>query len=134
MQLNFYASVFIACIYKPDKRNPTDLRKTVKLILEKCNGTKCLFAGDFNLDLLHPCVNTTKLCNIFERYGFIQLVKEATRGKALLDHLWVSDQFVLDVTVLDTKIADHKAVKFFCKYEETKSAKRNFSVENTGLV
>jgi len=68
--------------------------------------------GDFNSDLLHPDTKAVKLLEFFKRNNFSQLVTKPTRKEALLDHVYCNPTFVLNVSVMEYNISDHKGLLF----------------------
>merc|ERR1711867_239971 len=65
-------------------------------------GCNSFILGDFNIDLKEKCTKTRKLTNIFENYGFKELVKASTRKdpvsgrESALDHIWTNAKDVVN--------------------------------------
>ena len=106
-------------------------------------GCNTYILGDFNIDLKEKCTKTKKLVNLFENYGFSELIKESTRKdpvsgrESSLDHIWTnSRQFISSGKV--TGVSDHDGifVSFSIEREQQKIEKitirnfRNFNQEN----
>ena len=59
-------------------------------------GCNTFVLGDFNIDLNEKCSKTKKLTNLFENYGFVELIKTPTRKdpvsgrESALDHIWTN--------------------------------------------
>ena len=68
--------------------------------------------GDFNIDLNEKCNKTKKLKNMFENYGFSELVKAPTRKdpvsgrESALDQIWTNTNKI---------ISAGKVTGYFCK-------------------
>merc|ERR1711867_31826 len=96
--------------------------------------------GDFNIDLNEKSSKTKKLTNLFENYGFTELIQAPTRKdpvsgrESALDHIWTNAKNVLKSGTV-TGLSDHDGtfVKFSLEREKRKISKitiRNFKKFN----
>ena len=88
------------CKLMCDKKGESIFEKHIKEVsLMGCN---TFVLGDFNIDLNEKCSKTKKLTNIFENYGFKELVKASTRKdpvsgrESALDHIWTNAKDVVN--------------------------------------
>jgi endonuclease/exonuclease/phosphatase family metal-dependent hydrolase len=65
--------------------------------------------GDFNID--YESHFHRSVARKLQAMGFSQRVKSPTRGRNLLDHVWVSNkEMVKEVTILETYHSDHHPI------------------------
>ena len=90
------------------------------LYLTKCNHS-VLLAGDFNLPgidwvvpLAQPVFDQPKFLDMFLKYGFYQIIREATRYKNILDLIFTNEPFLIkDLRVLPPmENCDHNVLEF----------------------
>ena len=117
-----------------DKNGESIFEKHVKEVsLMGCN---TFVLGDFNIDLNEKCKKTKKLKNIFENYGFSELIKSHTRKdpvsgrESALDHIWTNAKKVIE-SGKTAGVSDHEGtfVKITLEREKPKLQKitiRNF--------
>lgn len=75
-------------------------------------GVDIVVMGDFNIDPKRDSSEFTVLSNILTSFNLENIVQVPTRGKYILDHVYISS-FNLnkcDVSVMDNTISDHKTV------------------------
>ena len=121
-----------------DKNGESIFEKHIKEVsLMGCNS---YVLGDFNIDLNEKCKKTKKLKNIFENYGFSELIKSPTRKdpvsgrESALDQIWTNAKKVIE-SGKTTGVSDHEGifVKLTLEREKPKSQKitiRNFKNYN----
>ena len=129
------------CELMNDKKGESIFEKHIKEVsLMGCN---TYVLGDFNIDLQEKSCKTKKLKNIFENYGFTELIKTPTRidstsgRKSALDHIWTNAKDVLSSGTVPG-VSDHDGifVKFSMEREIPKIEKikirnfKNFKDEN----
>ena len=82
-----------------------------ELSLARCTGRQIIILGDFNIDLI-KCVNR-RWPELYESYGFTQLISEPTRITAscstLIDHILVTDRNCVceSYCVTSVSMSDH---------------------------
>ena len=82
-----------------------------ELSLARCTGRQIIILGDFNIDLI-KCVNP-RWPELYESYGFTQLISEPTRITAscstLIDHILVTDRNCVceSYCVTSVSMSDH---------------------------
>ena len=102
----------ILTIYRPPNGNFEFFLKQIELtlstIVSKSSG--CIVCGDFNINFLDDTVQKCKLQSLFLSFNLKQLVKDATRGNAILD-LVFTNLADIDFTlgVVDHHLSDHLA-------------------------
>ena len=99
-------------------------------------GCNSFVLGDFNIDLGEKCSKTKKLTNLFNDYGFKELIKAPTRKdpvsgrESALDHIWTNcKEITSSGKVLGLSDHDGTYVKFSLEKEKPKAKKiviRNF--------
>ena len=99
-------------------------------------GCNSFVLGDFNIDLGEKCSKTRKLTNLFNDYGFKELIKAPTRKdpvsgrESALDHIWTNcKEITSSGKVLGLSDHDGTYVKFSLEKEKPKAKKiviRNF--------
>ena len=121
-----------------DKNGESIFEKHIKEVsLMGCN---TYVLGDFNIDLSEKCSKTKKLTNIFENYGFSELIKSHTRKdpvsgrESALDHIWTNEKNIIEFGKT-VGISDHDGifVKINLEREIPKNEKitiRNFKNYN----
>ena len=126
------------CKLMCDKNGESIFEKHIKEVsLMGCNS---FVLGDFNIDLNEKCKKTKKLNNIFENYGFSELINSHTRidpvsgRKSALDHIWTNAKKVIE-SGKTTGVSDHEGifVKLTLEREIPKTQKitiRNFKNYN----
>ena len=126
------------CKLMCDKNGESIFEKHVKEVsLMGCNS---FVLGDFNIDLNEKCKKTKKLKNIFENYGFSELIKSHTRKdpvsgrESALDQIWTNAKKVIE-SGKTTGVSDHEGifVKLTLEREKPKTQKitiRNFKNYN----
>ena len=126
------------CKLMCDKNGESIFEKHIKEVsLMGCNS---FVLGDFNIDLNEKCKKTKKLNNIFENYGFSELINSHTRidpvsgRKSALDHIWTNAKKVIE-SGKTTGVSDHEGifVKLTLERETPKTQKitiRNFKNYN----
>ena len=122
------------CKLMCDKNGESIFEKHIKEVsLMGCN---TFILGDFNIDLQEKNGKTKKLTNIFENYGFSEIIKSPTRKdpvsgrESALDHIWTNESKVSEFGKTEG-ISDHDGifVKINLEREIPKSEKitiRNF--------
>ena len=100
-------------------------------------GCNSFILGNFNIDLNEKCSKTKKLKNIFENYGFTELINAPTRKdpvsgrESALDQIWTnSNKKTIAGKVLGVSDHDGIYVKFSMEKEKPKIEKitiRNFN-------
>ena len=126
------------CKLMCDKKGESIFEKHIKeASLMGCNS---FILGDFNIDLKEKCTKTRKLINLFENYGFKELIKASTRKdlvsgrESALDHVWTNSKKIHSSGKV-TGVSDHEGifVTFFTEKEKRKIEKitiRNFKNYN----
>ena len=113
------------CKLMCDKKGESIFEKHIKeASLMGCNS---FILGDFNIDLKEKCTKTRKLINLFENYGFKELIKASTRKdlvsgrESALDHVWTNSKKIHSSGKV-TGVSDHEGifVTFFTEKEKLK--------------
>ena len=101
------------CKLMCDKNGESIFEKHIKEVsLMGCNS---FVLGNFNIDLNEKCKKTKKLNNIFENYGFSELINSHTRidpvsgRKSALDHIWTNAKKVIE-SGKTTGVSDHEGI------------------------
>ena len=126
------------CKLMCNKKNESIFEKHLKEV--SLMGCSTFILGDFNIDLKEKCTKTKNLKNIFENYGFTELINAPTRKdpvsgrESALDHIWTnSNQKTVAGKVLGVSDHDGIFVKFSMEKEKPKKEKitiRNFKNYN----
>ena len=126
------------CKLMYDKKDESIFEKHIKEA--SLMGCDTFILGDFNIDLREKCSKTKKLTNLFENYGFAELVKAPTRvdpvsgRESALDQIWTNTkQNVQAGKVIGVSDHDGIFVKFNLEREKPKVEKitvRNFKNYN----
>ena len=126
------------CELMKDKKGESIFEKHIKEVsLMGCN---TYILGDFNIDLQEKCSKTKKLKNIFENYGFSEIINAPTRidptsgRKSALDHIWTNAKDVVSSGTVPG-VSDHDGifVKICMEREKPKMERitiRNFKTFN----
>ena len=147
VQLPGFGSFILGCFYRPPRLSLCNFNSFLENVLF-CNQSiltsKCIFSGDFNINLANnivPNYQTKNFCNILKENNFNQLVYNLTRcdyqtGQpiSLLDHIWCNFEGDYRADVLESAPSDHLPILFTLKlktgYTTTLMKFRNFSQQN----
>ena len=78
-------------------------------------GCDSFIIGDFNIDLKQKCAKTRKLVNLFENYGFSELIRDSTRKdpvsgrESALDHVWTNSKHLSSFGKI-AGVSDHEGI------------------------
>lgn len=117
--------IYVVSIYRPPKINNQNKKaqflNELKEILKSIpNGTKTIFCGDININLLNQDDHHVIMYeNILAEYGYVKCIDQVTRSEIVmgkltescLDHIYVRAPLAyIQSAVIHTKISDHYPV------------------------
>ena len=110
-------SLAVGGIYRSPSRSIGLFMNTLKIFFTE-NSTKCILAGNFNIDLLSNYSND--FVNMMHEYSFKCSVNAATyfspiavNKTSCLDHVWHNLTYNSQVFIMSPPIADHLSVTAF---------------------
>ena len=98
-------------------------------------GCNTFVFGDFNIDLKEKCSKTKKFINLFENYGFTELIQAPTRKdpvsgrESALDHIWTNSKNVLESGTV-TGVSDHDGTFVKLNLEREKPKIKKITIRN----
>ena len=98
-------------------------------------GCDTFVLGDFNIDLNEKCSKTKKLKNMFENYGFSELVKAPTRKdpvsgrESALDQIWTNTNKIISAGKVNG-ISDHDGIFVKLSLEREKQKIEKITIRN----
>lgn len=119
LRVSFRGITFFLCaVYRPPDTSDDFLNKLYDHLL-KLSGRNLIVTGDFNLpsinwnSLQYGCSTSSDiLVDIMYSLNLEQMVKNCTRGNAILDLLFVTEMFSSGSVLVEPGISDHKLISF----------------------
>ena len=98
-------------------------------------GCDTFVLGDFNIDLNEKCSKTKKLKNMFENYGFSEIINAPTRKdpvsgrESALDHIWTNTNKIISAGKV-TGVSDHDGIFVKLSLEREKPKIEKITIRN----
>ena len=98
-------------------------------------GCDSFILGDFHIDLKEKCAKTKKLVNLFENYGFSELIKDSTRKdpvsgrESALDHVWTNSKHLSSFGKI-AGVSDHEGIFVTFGMEKEKQKLEKITIRN----
>ena len=116
LNVPFVKPIILTTIYRPE--GPVEVFNKIESLVSKIISEKKEFIllGDLNCDLLSETISKTKhLVHIYNTYGLMQVIKEATRTttetNTLIDHIVTNKKDnIADSGIIPCGISDHDLV------------------------
>ena len=112
-----YGSVTIGGVYRP----PCGLYGEFLSIIDGCltliQNSRCIIAGDFNLDLMNPDIATCDYIDLMSSFGYSNGITSETyvsqltnEDKSCLDHMWCNFEIKQNNYIIYPNLSDHYCI------------------------
>jgi len=139
-----YGCIYVSCCYRPPSGAMQDFLTHMETVLERITYHKCVFMGDFNINVSSAGGAIDEYTNLLESYGLVNEVNLPTyvapttfEEKSVLDHIWHNLIIDRKTYVVRPALSDHYAVivcfQNHINNKELKIKFRDFSENNIDI-
>ena len=133
---NSQSHVYVCGIYRPHIGSIDSFTSSLETILNNAmfvNST-CVFAGDFNANLLSDSGDVHGLVDMMRSHHYIQVITDVTRpginqlNSSLIDHIWLNSLRNYNCGILKSGITDHHTLFIQLPFVSPKSCSERIKI------
>ena len=125
--------IYVCGIYRPHSDSIENFGSSLENILNnnQLTNSTCIFAGDFNINLLSIGEGAERFLDMMRTHHYLQIITDVTHpghglsAPSLIDHVWLNQLCSYSCGVLKTGITDHFTIFMQIPFISPKSIKKN---------